>query len=288
MRRALSALVLSFAIVVVARIQVNAITGNYVKDFEHPFVGLAVFYAANGEFSHRCSGSLLSPSVFLTAGHCVEGVTSARIYFQQDAGAHFDATLGYDPVTGYPDDCFTQPCETSHTLFNYGYPAGFPNTKDVGLLILDAPVTVSEYGALAAAGSLDQLATRRGHQDLTFTVSGYGLSYINPAITASFRERLMTSSKLVNLTSALTGGFNLQTSNNPGIGGGTCFGDSGGPVFYGGFSSNLITGVTSFGLSSQVCAGVDFAYRTDQADLIAWILAHAPATERGAIQVIPF
>jgi secreted trypsin-like serine protease len=123
---------------------------------------------------------------------------------------------------------------------------------------------------------------------LTFTVSGYGLSYTNPAKTASFRERLMATSQLVNLTSALTGGFNLQTSNNPGVGGGTCFGDSGGPVFYGSSSSTIITGVTSFGLSSQVCAGVDFAYRTDQADLITWILTQAPASERSAIQVIAF
>src|SRR5687768_14038166 len=37
----------------------GAITGNFVEDFQHPFVGLVVFYDANGEFSHRCSGSLL-------------------------------------------------------------------------------------------------------------------------------------------------------------------------------------------------------------------------------------
>jgi len=226
--------------------------------------------------------------VFLTAGHCVADVHAARVYFQQDAGAHYDPALGYDPVTGSPDACFTGPCVTSQTLLNYGYPAGFPNTKDVGLLILDAPVTLPTYGALAAAGSLDRLATRRGRQDLTFTASGYGLSYTNPAMSVSFRERLMTSSQLENLTSALTGGFNLQTSNNPGIGGGTCFGDSGGPVFYGPFTSNIIAGVTSFGLSSNTCAGVDFAYRTDQRDLIAWILAHAPAADRSAIQVVPF
>jgi hypothetical protein len=172
---------------------------------------------------------------------------------------------------------------TSDTLYNYGYPAGFPNTKDVGLVILDEPIVLAEYGTLAGAGTLDQLATHRGQQNLTFTASGYGLSYTNPAITRSFRERLMASSKLVNLRSALTNGFNLQTSNNPGIGGGTCFGDSGGPIFYGGFSSNLIVGVTSFGLSSQTCAGVDFAYRTDQADVIAWILDHVPQGEEVTI-----
>jgi hypothetical protein len=264
----------------------RAITGNFVEDDEHPFVGLAVFYDENGEYSHRCSGSLLSPRVFLTAGHCVEGAETARVYFQQDAGAHFDPALDYDPITGYPDACLTQPCATSDELYNYGYPAGFPNTKDVGLIILDEPITLAEYGVLAAAGSLDDLATRRGHKESAFTVSGYGLSYTNPHVTESFRERLMASSKLVNLRSALTDGFNLQTSNNPGIGGGTCFGDSGGPVFYGDFSSNIIVGVTSFGLSEHVCAGVDFAYRTDQADVLAWILAHAPEDERNLIQIV--
>src|SRR5918992_16914 len=152
MRRMLTTAAVVAALFVSGRSVGRAITGNFVEDFEHPYVGLAVFYDASGEFSHRCSGSLLSPSVFLTAGHCVEGVSTARVYFQQDAGAHFDPVLGYDPVTGYPDECFTQPCTTSDQLFNYGYPAGFPNTKDIGLLILDEPIVLSEYGKLAAAG----------------------------------------------------------------------------------------------------------------------------------------
>jgi hypothetical protein len=287
MRRMLTVAAVVMALFVSASSVGRAITGNFVDDFEHPYVGLAVFYDATGEFSHRCSGSLLSPRVFLTAGHCVEGVTTARVYFQQDAGANLDPVLGYDPVTGYPDTCLTQPCTTSDELYNYGYPAGFPNTKDIGLIILDEPIVLPEYGTLAAPGSLDTLATRRGRQNLTFTVSGYGLTYTNPAQTISFRERLMTTAQLVNLRSALTDGFNLQTSNNPGIGGGTCFGDSGGPVFYGGSTSNIIVGVTSFGLSANVCAGVDFAYRTDQEDVIAWILEHAPEDERDLIQIVP-
>ena len=79
----------------------------------------------------------------------------------------------------------------------------------------------------------------------------------------------------------------MQTTNNPGIGGGTCFGDSGGPVFYGSSSSNLIVGVTSFGLSSQVCAGVDFSYRTDQAELIEFILANVPDGETVSVVPLP-
>ena len=265
----------------------GAITGNFVKDFQHPFVGLVVFYDANGEFSHRCSGSLLTSTVFLTAGHCVEGVSSARVYLQQDAGANYDPATEIDPVSGYPEYCAAGTddfCTTSHQLFNYGYPAGFPNTHDAGLVILDNPLKVSEYGVLPTAGFLDDLATRRGQKEIDFTASGYGLSYTNPAVTISFRERLMAHSQLVNLGSALTDGYNLQTTNNPGIGGGTCFGDSGGPIFYGGSKSNLIVGVTSFGMNSNVCAGVDFAYRVDQADVIAWILNTVPKKQAARIQ----
>ncbi len=268
----------------------HAITGKFQQDFEHPFVGLAVFYDQSGAFSHRCSGSLLTPTVFLTAGHCVAGVSSARVYFQQDAGAHYDPATQLDPVSGYPESCAPGTeavCTTGSTLFNYGYGAfGLPDTHDAGLVILDHPIALAGYGALAQAGSLDPFATQRGLTDVTFTASGYGLSYTNPAITVSYRERLMAVSHLVNLTSALTGGFNLQTTNNPGIGGGTCFGDSGGPIFFGETTSNTIVGVTSFGLSANVCAGVDFSYRTDRTDVIDWILATVPADQASLVRIV--
>jgi hypothetical protein len=274
---------------------VLAITGNFVDDFEHPFVGLAVFYDEEGEFSHRCSGSLLTPTVFLTAGHCTDGADSARVYFQQDAGANYDPETELDPVTGYPEFCapgtegFT--CATSDKLYNYGFDnfASFPNTKDLGLVILDQPITLSEYGVLSAAGTLDPFKSQKGKQDLTVTVSGYGLTYSSPVFVVSFRERLMAEAKIVNLVSANTGGYNLQTTANPGDGkGGTCFGDSGGPVFYGDFSSNLIVGVTSFGFgfNRDVCAGVDFAYRTDRQEVIDWILDTVPEDQAELIEIV--
>jgi len=111
----------------------SAITGNYVQDFEHPFVGLVVFYDSSGAFVYRCSGALLTSKVFLTAGHCAGGgAATARVYFQQGAGAHYDPVIQHDPVTGYPDTCAAGTlgvvCATSHTLVSYGYPnAGFPD-----------------------------------------------------------------------------------------------------------------------------------------------------------------
>src|SRR5215216_1103132 len=75
-----------FSVIVILAIAVSpvaAITGNFVDDFEHPFVGLIVFYDENGEFAGRCSGSLLDPYNFLTAGHCVVGAVTARVYFSR-------------------------------------------------------------------------------------------------------------------------------------------------------------------------------------------------------------
>ena len=106
MRRKLAFAVFSAIVVLALAVSpVAAITGDWVKDFDHPFVGLIVFYDESGEFIGRCSGSLLDPYNFLTAGHCVVGATSARIYFQQDAGVNFDPATEIDPVTGYPEFC---------------------------------------------------------------------------------------------------------------------------------------------------------------------------------------
>jgi hypothetical protein len=262
---------------------VHAITNDWVEDHEHPYVGLVVFYDAAGEFLWRCSGALISPKKFLTAGHCAdtaEGAVSARVYFQQDAGANYDSVLGYDPVTRYPVDCAAGTlhtvCETSHTLYNYGFAnfAGFPNTHDAGLLILDREIYLPEYGELPTAGALDGLGTARGTKNTVFTVSGYGLTLSPQPHSAvpniAFRERLMAKSTLVNLNSAQNDGYNVQTQGNGSGRGGTCSGDSGGPVFLGGLNSNMIVAVTSFGLNA-LCRGTDFGYRIDRAEVLQWI-----------------
>jgi hypothetical protein len=273
-----------FSVIVILAIAVSpvaAITGNFVDDFEHPFVGLIVFYDESGEFIGRCSGSLLDPYNFLTAGHCVVGAATARVYFQQDAGVNYDPATQQDPVTGYPDFCAAGTlgvtCATSDELYNYGFPQPLPNRHDVALVVLDQPINLSEYGQLAEAGFLDELATARGVQNVTFTASGYGLTYKNEEHNGkpnvSFRERLMALSTLVNLQSAFNAGFNVQTTGNGAGKGGTCNGDSGGPIFYGGYESNLIVAVTSFGLN-ELCRGTDFSYRTDQADVLDWLAEH--------------
>ena len=252
----------------------SAITGNYQKDFVHDYVGLIVFYTdpdpVTGDiFSHRCSGTLISPTVMVTAGHCTEGVDNGRVYFAQSAAPNYDPNafggLGGDPTTGYP----YLNGVTFSRADNFGFLAGFPETEDLGVVVLDQPVTPANgFGVLPTAGAIDRYIAAAGKkQAARFTVSGYGLSDQDP-VPVSFRERLQANSYAVNNEAPITE-FNLKTTANASQGkGGTCNGDSGGPVYF--YGTRIIAAVTSFGMNGQ-CKGLDFSYRLDRQHLLDWI-----------------
>ena len=231
----------------------RAVTDGVPDGTAHPYVGLVVFYDSVGTPLWRCSGTLLSPTVFLTAGHCTDGAVSAQVWFTPDV----TTAQGYPYSGGITGTPYTHP----------SFVWRIPNTSDVGVVILDKQVRLSTYGRLPDAGALDALATRRGQEDVTFTVVGYGLQEIKPTLMAN-RTRMQATVRLVNLGSALTDGYNIHHTNAPGTGGGTCFGDSGGPVFLG--TSNVVVGITSFGLNAN-CVGAGFAYRTDIANSLTFI-----------------
>ena len=269
------ALLAALAVALVAFVgPAGAITGNYTDDFVHDNVGLLVFYTPNtpagqDPFSHRCSGTLISPTVMVTAGHCTDGVDSGRVYFAQSVAPNYDPAafggFGGDPTTGYP---YLNGITFSRAD-DYGFDnfADFPETRDVGVVVLDRPVTPANgFGILPAVGAIDLYAAG-SKKDARFTISGYGLSDQDPR-PVSFRERLMAESYLVNSEAPITE-FNLKTTANASQGkGGTCNGDSGGPVFFKG--TNVIAAVTSFGMNGQ-CKGLDFSYRLDRAPVLARI-----------------
>jgi hypothetical protein len=264
----------------------GAVTGpNIERDFVHTYVGLVAFYDADGEFLHRCSGSLLSDSVFLTAGHCVEDgsgtgevAAMARIWFEQDAGADYDPVSDTPATSGYPYSGGV----TSELLYNYGFTdlssANIPQTHDVGLIVLDPVELATVYpeviGTYAELPPVDYSITEVGTGfDAVVDISGYGVTRINGPLgrnTLSYRERLMGSSFIIrNSGTRLTGGYNLQVASNPGGGRvGTCFGDSGGPILAGG--TDIVLGVNSF-VQNWSCGGAGFAYRVDTAEVQAWM-----------------
>jgi hypothetical protein len=236
---------------------VGAITNGQPDGNGHPFVGLAVFDDVPGHPAWRCSGALISPTIFLTAAHCTDGAVAARVWFESGGGP------GYPP--GYPGGGGTSIEATAiHTYpgFCIGCAGGLPgfDTGDVGILVLSKPVNDKGFATLPTQGLVDTLAMKT-----EVTIVGYGVQYKlkisgPPYDRWAGRSRMFAPSLLVQSNDKISGEY-LKLTANPAQGkGGVCFGDSGGPVLYGG--ANIVLGVNSFG-SNANCAGLSYANRVD-------------------------
>lgn len=237
-----------------------AITDGALDGNGHPQVGLLVFDVAPNTPGWRCSGTQISPSVIVTAGHCTDGAVAGRIWFDADVQSGI-------PANGYPFGGGTSIAFCgihTHPLF----PTASFVFHDVGVVVLCAPRVLPAYAKLPAVNSLDALKTQRGQKDLTFTAVGYGLQKSFPDAAAwkdqAFKVRMFATPKLNQINvPGQTGDFSLLLSNNANTGG-TCFGDSGGPNFLNSSLPDLvIAGVTSFGKNGN-CAGTGGVFRLDR------------------------
>lgn len=241
----------------------SAITFGEPDGDGHPYVGILYFEQASGLW--RCTGTLISPTVLLTAGHCTEefGVPNSNSWVS------FEPEITFEGIDINNDEEFIEYLNT-HFLKGTAIPhpqyddfSEFPNTYDVGVVILDEPVYLDEYGALPELGLLETLTKGQNRKDRQFTAVGYGLQGYVPAFYHSERTRYAGTVSLIEVKSTYNGdGQGAKFSNNPGQGngtGGTCFGDSGGPLFHG--ESNVIGAIVSWGITP--CIGVDYQFRID-------------------------
>ena len=251
--RKLLVLVAALAALVLSAGPAQAVLYGQPDNNEHPYVGVIRFFDEEGNYLWRCTGTLISPTVVLTAGHCTYGTASAEAWFTETAPSTAEVLSG-NYTRGITGDPYTHP--------DYDDFATFPNTSDVGIVVLDRRVNLSEYASLPTVGLVETL-----YRHEQFTIVGYGVQDVQPVQVAEVR-RLQATVQLIGLSSSYSQGFNLQLSSNPGQPheGGLCFGDSGGSVLYG----TTILAVNSFVINNN-CAGSGFSYRIDQPRILSWI-----------------
>ena len=207
----------------------------------HPNVGalLAPQAYSDGTWA-SCSGTLISPTVFLTAAHCDWGLSRMAVTFDSvydaDTGKEYWGTWHADPrFSGSQDD-----------------------PHDIAVVVLDKAVKGVTPARLPAAGSLSNLPSNQG-----FTSVGYGAQSVTidhgPTFHYADIRYVATSDTLFTINKAW-----LRISMNPTLGdGGTCYGDSGGPNFLGAGSSetNIVAATTITG--DFMCRATNVVYRLD-------------------------
>jgi V8-like Glu-specific endopeptidase len=223
----------------------SAITNGQPDGKGHPNVGGLV---ADQAFSDGtwlyCSGTLISPTVFLTAAHCDEG---AR------ATVTFDTAYD-DGDKVYRGDFHADP------LYNQSQ----SDPHDIAVVVLDRAVNIKP-ASLPGANSLSSLS---GSQK--FTSVGYGAYEVTNSPGGHqylYNDVRMVATGTLNSISAAW----LRISMNPSHGdGGTCYGDSGGPNFLG--SSDVIAATTITG--DSVCRSTNVDYRLDTPSARAFLATY--------------
>jgi V8-like Glu-specific endopeptidase len=245
------------ALLAAGAVPAQAITYGSPDGGAHPQVGALIADQAfsDGTWAY-CSGTLISPTVFVTAAHCGDpGQTTARVSFSGQYRA------GDQLFTGryVPDP-------------RYGHDQSDPH--DIAVVVFDRPVRGVTPATLPTAGLLDQLQAAGDLASATFTSVGYGsLAPVNGpgGKTYTYTDtRNVASGSFNSLTAAW-----LRLSQNPAKDdGGTCYGDSGGPNFLGGGGSTLLVATTITG--DTACRATNVDYRLDTAPARAFLGQFVP------------
>ncbi|WP_435769756.1 S1 family peptidase [Nocardioides sp. SYSU DS0651] len=250
----------------------TASTGGTPDGELHPNVALIAFYDATGRY--RCSATLVSPTVLLTAAHCTQGTLGkTAVTFDTFIAEQGPSPLpvAADPSQGYTSAELAAAGYYSGTAYTHDKYSNFTDLKnwyDVGVIVLDAPITHIAPAEIAPVGTADQIKHPRS---TIFTAVGYGTE-VRQAEEGPRKPTPQSYPMLrryVEMPGQKITPQVIQTNGNekdPFGTGGTCFGDSGGPLFLG----EQIVGVTSYGYTSN-CRYLDGYQRVDIAGVEEWL-----------------
>jgi hypothetical protein len=221
-----------------------AITYGVPDGNGHPEVGalLAPVPYSDGTWA-TCSGTLISPKVFLTAAHCDQDLTRVAVTFDSSYDSKTGTTYW---GTWHADPAFNQAQSDPH---------------DVAVVVLDKAVKGIVPARLPTLHSLDNV-----DGSTTFTSVGYGAQSVTVDHGPVFHYadvRFVATGTLNSLNSSW-----LRISMNPSHGdGGTCYGDSGGPNFLGAGATetNIVAGTTITGDFRCRSTNVDYRMDTESA-----------------------
>lgn len=274
LRRALTVLGVTTAMVSGSALAAGAITGGQSDGAAHPNVAIVAYYDANGR--QRCSATLVSPTVLVTAAHCADGAIGATAVSFNSVIAQSPADSlppAQDPTVGYTSSELAADGWLSGQAFAdpaYSHFTDKDNWNDVGVVVLSQPVTDITPATIAPVGYLDQFTPSTLNQTL-FTAVGYGVEMgqapsgpQNPTPLSYPILRRNADEPAQKVTPQI-----LQVNGNPNDPwgtGGTCFGDSGGPAFNGGYQVT----VTSYSLTNN-CRYIAGFQRLDIPAVQSWL-----------------
>ena len=245
-----------------------AVIGGQPDGNRHPYSVMVLW-----ENNYYCSGTLISPTVVLTAGHCTD-VFSNEVPEGTSIMVSFDERpeLTADWFVVNPDDWSTASTWYSHPDLDM---TQWPNTIDVGVVILDEPVNV-EPAQLPEPYQLNQIIPAKGKTNQRFDIVGYGISGYRGLVPSEEKVRKVATVRAVSSPrGAILDGIHLYIQNVPSpTHGGGCPGDSGGGTFLAGTDTLVAMNVGGLGLGrdNSLCGrGYAIEQRIDIPVVLDWL-----------------
>jgi hypothetical protein len=235
----------------------HIVNGTYTGSAFGNVGALLVDFNGNGKVDgddEDCTGSLISPTVFLTAAHCVEFLAPGTQLYVSFEPKLYPTPKTYITATGWTYDP------------QYGHDQA--NLHDLAVVFLPKGSTRGITPLkLPPAGYLDQLQAQGGLNNTLFVNVGYGVSASRTGIPSFGYDGTRKSSKseYMGLQQYWLGLLMNESATGQG---GDCYGDSGGPKFIDGHTDMVVATVTT---GDYNCRATTWDYRLDTGSARAFI-----------------